>query len=184
MRNTMRSKRNALTAAQQANAALALINVVSVLPQWQDAKRVAFYCAFDGEISALPLAEHARLCSKQVYLPIITPEKTLRFGLWNETTKLDANTYGILQPHDDTMHLLATEMDIVFMPLVAWDNAGNRLGMGGGYYDRALAGAGSGLKVGLAHACQQVDYIEPQSWDVPMDYVATDLALNPCMAPS
>lgn len=182
MRREMRNRRSALTDAQQTHAALALIDVVSSLPQWHDAQHIALYAAFDGEIGALPLADYARSCAKQVYLPIVTAEKELLFGLWSDATTLGYNHYGIAEPQNNASHQPPFAMDIVFMPLVAWDASGNRLGMGGGYYDRALADIKNSVKVGLAHACQQVEYIERSEWDVAMDYVATDIELHECPA--
>ena len=68
-------------------------------------------------------------------------------------------------------------LDIVFLPVVGWDRRGGRLGMGGGYYDRTLANISGPLLVGLAHDGQQVDDIPRESWDVALDYVATDTDL-------
>ncbi|MFK7975966.1 MAG: 5-formyltetrahydrofolate cyclo-ligase [Halioglobus sp.] len=180
LRKTLRERRNALNRAQQAQAALAIVDTVAALPQWQNAKRIALYSAFDGEISTLPLAEHARRCSKQVYLPIISSHEALMFGLWGDDAILDENNYGILQPGKSAEPHSIAAMDIVFMPLVGWDEAGNRLGMGGGYYDRALANQQDTLKVGLAHSCQQVPAIEPATWDIRMDYVVTNAGLHRC----
>lgn len=179
-RRALRSRRNALTASQQTRAAQALVDSVLRLPTWSAAQRIALYASFDGEIDTAPLAHCARECGKAVYLPVTTPNKRLQFILWNEDTSMDANQYGILQPRKASSALDADAMDIIFTPLVGWDTAGNRLGMGGGYYDRALAEAPDTLKVGLAHHCQQVSGLEPATWDVAMDYIATDTNLYDC----
>lgn len=183
VREDLRKKRNALSAAQQSKAAEALIASVTALPQWNAAKSIALYSPFEGEIGTLPLAEHARSVAKRVHLPVITENKTLAFALWDETTTLDKNRFGILQPKEDAELQLPESLDIIFMPLVGWDTAGNRLGMGGGFYDRTLEQESTCLKVGLAHHCQQVKSIEPAHWDVAMDYVATDNRLYACAAP-
>ena len=66
------------------------------------------------------------------------------------------------------------------MPLVAWDLQGGRLGMGSGFYDRALAGVSGPLLVGLAHAMQQVSCVPSEAWDIAMDFVVTDNAMHRC----
>jgi 5-formyltetrahydrofolate cyclo-ligase len=66
------------------------------------------------------------------------------------------------------------------MPLVGWDRQGGRLGMGGGFYDRALAGIKGPLLVGLAHAVQEVPQVPIDDWDVPLDFVVTESALHQC----
>ena len=72
----------------------------------------------------------------------------------------------------------AKYVNVVFLPLVGFDRSGNRIGMGGGFYDRTLANSTlqnrHPLLVGLAHSCQQMDPIEHQTWDIPLQKIATD----------
>lgn len=186
IRTALRNKRNALSTAEQARAAQALIASVTALPQWGAAKNIALYSPFDGEINTQPLAETALRLSKQVFLPVVTDKNSLLFAPWGEPTNLIHNRYGILQPHEGAQLLEHHAMDIIFMPLVGWDDTGSRLGMGGGYYDRTLHSAAEypsgALKVGLAHACQRLEKIETATWDVAMDFVATDSRLHRCTA--
>jgi len=88
---------------------------------------------------------------------------------------LARNKFGILEPISGRYcHL--TDIDLVLVPLVAFDHAGNRLGMGGGYYDRTFAsqlGKKSPVLCGVAHRFQQVADLTPQKWDFPLDFVAT-----------
>jgi 5-formyltetrahydrofolate cyclo-ligase len=68
------------------------------------------------------------------------------------------------------------EIDIIFTPLVAFDAEGNRLGMGGGFYDRTLENwqqTGRPFPVGLAHDCQQVEMIPTEIWDIPLPALIT-----------
>ena len=88
--------------------------------------------------------------------------------------------YGIPEPRTDVAHVAraAAELDVVLVPSVALDTAGNRMGMGAGFYDRALervrASAAPPLLVGIAHDTALVDALEPAPWDVPVDVVVTD----------
>jgi 5-formyltetrahydrofolate cyclo-ligase len=71
-------------------------------------------------------------------------------------------------------------LDIILLPLVAWDTQGHRLGMGGGYYDRSLAGVQNVIKVGLALELQKVEALVTEPWDIRMDFVATENGLIQC----
>ncbi|MFK5080776.1 5-formyltetrahydrofolate cyclo-ligase, partial [Glaesserella parasuis] len=86
--------------------------------------------------------------------------------------QLERNRFGILQPKLDVRNVLPlNELEMLFVPLVTCDKQGNRLGMGGGFYDRTLAQAKQLISVGLAHQCQQLEYLPLESWDEPLDYV-------------
>ena len=88
------------------------------------------------------------------------------------------NRYGIGEPEESSPTKYIHEFDVVLVPLVAFDNQCNRIGMGAGFYDKALKGL-SGLctkplLIGLAHQFQLVDSIKPDSWDEPLDVILTD----------
>lgn len=90
------------------------------------------------------------------------------------------NRYGILEPQLNCSHVSpVAQLDMILMPLVAFDSKGNRLGMGGGFYDRTLAHlpknkAQRPTLIGIAHQCQFVDALPVASWDIPLDYIITD----------
>ncbi len=94
---------------------------------------------------------------------------------------LQPNHYGIPEPSSGLQGITPAQLDIIFVPLLAFDSLGTRLGMGKGYYDRALAEFRSGktanekpLLIGLAHECQRVERLERAIWDVPLDRIITD----------
>lgn len=155
------------------------------------AENVGVYYAHHAEVSLEALAGASQSRGKTLYLPVIDqPQKGfLSFGAWEADTKLLPNRWGIPEPPEPWVSM--NSLQIVMMPLVAFDLSGNRVGMGGGYYDRTLAGlghsgdAGSGLTlVGVAYECQQVDYFEPDPWDVPLDWILTENGIRACRAPS
>ncbi len=92
---------------------------------------------------------------------------------------MKANRYGIFEPELNCSHICpVAELDFILTPLVAFDSQGNRLGMGGGYYDRTLAqipdnAVKKPVLIGIAHQCQEVDALPIASWDVPLDYIVT-----------
>ena len=82
--------------------------------------------------------------------------------------------YRIMEPDDNCDKLQHENIDIVIIPLVAFDNSGTRLGYGGGYYDRLLKNMQKTKKIGIAFSLQQLDSIERENHDVKLDMVITE----------
>jgi len=180
LRAELRRRRLALDRERQALAAAGVCRQVATLPRWASARSIALYLAADGEVDTGPLAALAREQGKALYLPVISPSNHLHFAEWRPTAPLAANRYGIGEPPHSAARRAASELDIICLPLVGWDRRGGRLGMGGGYYDRSLAGLRGPLLLGLAHALQEVDEVPMADWDVRLDCVATDCAFYDC----
>lgn len=174
LRRAMRQKRLALTPPQQQQAATALIAPAMALIQHYQAQRIACYLPFNGEISPLPLMETLHQQGKSLYLPRLHPfaDGQLLFLAYTPHQPLSFNRFGIAEPRLDVRNVLPlAELDLIFVPLVACDKQGNRLGMGGGFYDRTLAQAPQLVSVGLAHCCQQVEALPLESWDQPLKHL-------------
>jgi 5-formyltetrahydrofolate cyclo-ligase len=178
LRRELRARRRALPAAVRIAAAEAVARRLLGLPFAPTRGYVAGYWAMDGE-----LALHAwqlRLPPGLVYcLPVLHEDGRLRFGAWRTGDPLVANRYGIPEPELAPDSLLpADAMSLVVAPLVGFDPQGRRLGMGAGWYDRSFAFRDRRPPppwlVGAAFAAQQVDAIEPQPWDVPLDALCTE----------
>ncbi|HHW7507410.1 TPA: 5-formyltetrahydrofolate cyclo-ligase [Mannheimia haemolytica] len=174
LRQSMRLKRQSLTADQQAQAAESIIPQALSLIESYQASHIAFYLPFNGEISPLPLMEQLLQQGKKLYLPLLHPFTSgqLLFLNYDCKTSLKFNRLRIQEPVLDVRNIIPLqELEMIFTPLVACDKAGNRLGMGGGFYDRTLAQAPHLISVGLAHECQQVEQLPIESWDMPLDYI-------------
>lgn len=178
LRSTLRQRRNALVLSERQTAAHALTQHVVSLPAWTAARRIAVYLAADGEIDTQPIERLARAQEKQVYLPVIGDDLRLAFAAWQAGAPLSPNRFNIPEPAPGSTRCPASDLDIIFLPLVAFDVRGGRLGMGGGYYDRTLSGVDGPVLVGLAHACQQVESVPVDAWDITLDFIATDVALH------
>ena len=181
LRQRNRKLRAALDEESLAGAASRLADRVTELPEFRQARRVAAYAAINGEISLDPVIEHALADGKQVYLPNLDRE-SLRFSPYFHGQKMRINRFKLQEPDvgDDEM-LQPEELDLVLAPLVVFDAARNRIGMGGGYYDRSFAfrkdpQRTTPILIGVAHELQKVDHIEPESWDVRLDKIVTDAA--------
>lgn len=137
------------------------------------ARSLAIYVASDGEIDPSPLIRAALAAGKRVLLPRLRHNR-LEFVVYCPGGLLRRNRFGIPEPRG--VAVAVEQIDVIFMPLVGFDRAGRRLGMGGGFYDRTLARKkrrGTRL-IGLAHACQEVSQLPDEAWDVPLTGVVTE----------
>lgn len=179
LRKTIRNKRQQLSNAQQKAASEQLVDRLANHPAFQAANKVALYLANDAELDLTPLIKWCWHQHKQVYLPVLHPFSSgnLLFLQYQKTTKMQKNTFGILEPKLDVTKVCPLgQLDIICTPLVAFDTTGARLGMGGGFYDRTLANwqkYPSLYPIGLAHDCQLVEKVPVEDWDVPLPEVIT-----------
>ena len=145
------------------------------------ARKIVSYLPFDGEMP--PRLLEKALPNAQIYYPRITNfnRREMRFYRARQGTQI--NSLGIIEPVAVGPPVPITHFDVVLLPLVAFDRSGNRLGMGAGFYDRALTHRQNKTiyprphLVGLAHHFQEVKSLTAQSWDVPLDAILTDVEL-------
>lgn len=176
LRQQIRKTRANLTALQQQQAEDSITQQALALIEERNAQHIALYLSFDGEISTDKLIKILWAQGKQVYLPVLHPfnPNHLLFLRYLPDTPMLKNKFGILEPKLNVQSVLPLEeLDILFTPLVAFDKQGNRLGMGGGFYDRTLQNwrNSSFIPVGLAHQCQQVEQLPTEAWDVPLHQI-------------
>ena len=173
LRQQIRKTRANLTALQQQQAEDFITQQALALIEERNAQHIALYISFDGEISTEKLIKILWMQGKQVYLPVLHPfnPNHLLFLRYLPETPMLKNKFGIWEPKLNVQNVLPLyELDILFTPLVAFDKQGNRLGMGGGFYDRTLQNwrNSSFIPVGLAHQCQQLEQLPTEAWDVPL----------------
>ncbi|PKB88338.1 5-formyltetrahydrofolate cyclo-ligase [Ewingella americana] len=178
IRNEVRQRRKNLTSEQQSLFAQQAADRVATHPRIQAASTISVFLSFDGELDTAPLIKRLWQEGKQLCLPVLHPftSGNLLFLRYNPDTPLVRNKLKILEPAlDATQIVLLSQLDIILTPLVAFDSHGQRLGMGGGFYDRTLENwqDGGPYPIGLAHDCQQVDNLPVEHWDVPLPEVIT-----------
>jgi 5-formyltetrahydrofolate cyclo-ligase len=182
-RKQLRARRHALNDEEREQRSATLCRQISRQPLFRSSQKIAAYLPADGEIETQPLIELAWRMKKQVYLPVLLPflSNRLWFARFEPDTRLVVNRYGIAEP--ELIHrqrIAAHALDIVLAPLVGFDRKGNRLGMGGGFYDRSFAYLlrrkhwRKPRLIGLAYDFQQLPQLPVQPWDVPLTAVATD----------
>lgn len=179
-RRELRKRRRSVPAGEARRAADAVADRLRHSALWQR-RRIALYSAGDGEIDPIGIARAAWIAGKSVYLPVIgKANKTMHFAAWPHEAPLETNRFGIGEPADAGEAV--ERPDLILLPVVGWTERGFRLGMGGGYYDRFLASAGSAVTLGLAYECQCEPTLDAlrEEWDMPLDGVLTEQRLIRC----
>ncbi|MCK5896849.1 MAG: 5-formyltetrahydrofolate cyclo-ligase [Cocleimonas sp.] len=185
LRIQLRQQRHVLTKKQQANYSQQICQQVAQSSCFRKAQNIAFYTPVQGEASPLPLQ---KMANKSFYLPVLSSAQAfhLIFIKINKETQYKKNIYGIPEPIHTTKDIIPSEkLDLVIMPLVAVDKEGNRMGMGGGYYDRSFAfkkdqKISYPQLLGFAYDFQLVEAISTEPWDVPLDFIASNKEFIEC----
>lgn len=180
IRATIQSRRNALSPAEIRDASIEISRNLWKLPVLSRARSIACYYPVGNEVDCLSFMAAAWERGRTILLPTLHgPE--LQFLPCRPDTNFLRNRYGIPEPIADRSETVRPrEIDVVLMPLVAFDGRGNRIGMGGGYYDRSFHFMHHRCNwqrpklVGLAYELQKVPKIKARSWDVPMQFVLTE----------
>lgn len=175
VRNTHKLIRENLPLSYQQTISNQVCARIRRLQQYRYATRIALYQAVRGEIRLDPLWRSAPMQGKYCYFPALNEDKTLSFLPATPKTPFKPNRFNIAEPDiDRDLAIEPYELDIIFMPLIAFDEFGSRLGMGAGYYDRTLANRKRPLLLGVAYDFQRIPFIEPRVWDVPLSGVVTE----------
>jgi 5-formyltetrahydrofolate cyclo-ligase len=183
----MRARRRELLIKDRKRASNRFATIALRSSLLQASRRIALYIAHGGEADPAALLQRALRLGCEIYLPVITDHrlKQMRFARFDTDTALVRNRYGIPEP--DPKHatfISARHLDCIFVPLVAVDSAGNRIGSGAGFYDRALKHLRSERRwrrpklIGIAFECQQLPHIPAHPWDIPLDALLTEKSLS------
>jgi 5-formyltetrahydrofolate cyclo-ligase len=160
-------------------ADLKIVNQLLDHPLLSNKSHIGAYWPSGHEVNIAPWFKRAWAKNICCYLPI-TLDKQLIFGRYYPDTILHPNQWGILEPSNDKPLTELNTLEVVLMPLVAFDSKGHRLGRGKGYYDRSFSFLlpQSPIKqpylIGIAYALQKVDTLIPATWDVPLNEVITE----------
>ena len=181
LRKRVIAQRDALTEEQLRAGGRGLARVLTSTPEYADAASFAAYWPVKGEADVGPCTEQALRDGKRVYLPIVGGDGFLLFAPYEADTPLRRNRLRIPEPDVPSDQLVAPrDLDLVLVPLTVFDGFGNRLGMGGGYYDRSFAFLNENprperpLLVGAAHEFQYTERLPTCAWDVPAHMVVTE----------
>lgn len=184
IRKKIRSFRNALSYDEQQNLSSLIVENIISSTLFKKSKNFALFLPNDNEPDLSRLIAYAWAKGKNCYLPVLGQkfEPRLSFQLYTPDSQMIFNRYGIPEPFDSPKtRLKSWRLDLILMPLVAFDCNGNRIGMGGGFYDRTLQYRRyrkiwqKPPLMGVAYAEQQLtSAIKAENWDIPLDYIATN----------
>lgn len=190
LRHRIRWQRRQLGVGERTRAARRLAAVLRRSRWYRHSRRIACYWATDGEMDLSGFLQRAHQDGRAIYLPVLQqkPAKKLRFHRYRPGEHLRANRFGIPEPLPQQANRIACrELDLVLVPLVAFDAQGHRLGMGAGFYDHTFAfihhQRGRWRRprmLGIAFSFQRIAELPVEPWDVPLAGVATERGLTRC----
>lgn len=169
-------RRDAMAEEERMHLSQSLEHYCAQLP---DAKIVAAFWPIRSEIDPRPLMFSLAQRGASLALPAILPDRGMVFRHFSPGDHLVKMAFSTFAPGEEAASVIP---DLILMPLAAFDRAGNRIGYGAGYYDRALAALHAQGKrpylIGLAFDCQKVDVIAAEAHDVPLSAVLTESGLH------
>ena len=191
IRKKLRSQRRTLSTHERRVAVYLVNNKIGNLRVFRASKRIAFYLPNDGELDLTPLIQRAWSMKKACYLPVLDTltADQLKFAPYHHNTQLQVNCFGIPEPVVPARkRIRANSLDLILLPLVAFDAHGNRLGMGGGFYDRTLSFLRNRHHwrkphlLGAAFEFQKIDTLRQHTWDIPLPCIVTEQHIyNPAL---
>ena len=165
LRADLRKRRQAI--AKQNNS-IAFDVPPLLLDLIRSASAIGLYLPVRGEPDPLRLVADVPSVTS---LPALSDSLIMTFRHWSSGDTLATSSWGGQQPLDSTDVVIP---DLIIVPLLGFDAALNRIGQGGGHYDRYLAAHPDAIRIGLAWEGQRVDSIAPQPWDVALDAILTE----------
>ena len=149
------------------------LSLLKLLNQETKDKKIGFYYPIGSEICTLELIENLRKKKYGISLPVLKKNFKMSFYEWTKKNPLKINNFGIPEPIKQKIIVPST----LIIPIVAFDNNLNRLGYGGGFYDRFISNLEKSkkvLKIGLALSCQKINKVPTNKFDKKMNYIFTE----------
>lgn len=172
LRRSLIALRKELEFGKAHEASVRASDRIKRLDAFRKSRHIGLYHAYAGELSLDSLVSTARQQGKTLYLPKVNANKSLRFLRWDSATPLVANRFAIQEPQTE-LEIDPILLDLVLVPLVAFDVYCNRLGYGQGFYDKTFAAQRPGMLLGVAYDFQCQLALSPKASDVQLDGVIT-----------
>jgi len=145
---------------------------------FRESQHIACYLSVKSEMDVMPLMEIIWQNNKKCYLPVLSHQNDLGFVHYENHDDLIPNQFGIMEPKFKDQKISLEKLDIIIMPLIAFDQKGHRLGAGGGYYDKTFANVAKDqrqpLRIGWAFSIQQAEQLPHDVWDVDLHALVTE----------
>lgn len=186
LRRDLRAARASLAPTARRNADQSIARRLVHHRVFRSACSIGVYLSTPTEVGTSQIIRRAWRANKRVSVPVIGAQQQMRFAPFRKNSRLVSNRFDIVEPQVDPDELMLAEaLDLVLLPLLGFTDSGQRLGMGGGFYDRFFA---SNLHhhgrfrrprlIGLAYQCQHLATLPQRPWDVPLDGICTETQLT------
>lgn len=182
LRKTILDKRNLLTTQEITQKSLEIKKRLFNLPEFKNANCISFYISFRNEVKTYEMIKEALKLDKRVFVPVVEEKRVLSLSeLKDFNNELEIGKFGILEPKVEYKRKVnLKQVVLVIVPGVVFDEKGNRIGYGGGYYDNLLNKIKDGLFIGLAYEFQIVSQIPATESDVPVHKIITENRIITC----
>ncbi|HDN96024.1 MAG TPA: 5-formyltetrahydrofolate cyclo-ligase [Thermoplasmatales archaeon] len=180
LRKEIKSKRDRLSTYEILKRSNEILAKLKELDDFINSKVIACYISFGSEVYTHGLIKEY-VNKKDILVPVVDKkDKALLLSHLKDWKELDSGTYGILEPKNDFLRVRSyNEVELVIVPGIVFDEKGNRIGYGGGYYDRLLKRIDA-KKIALAYDFQVMERIPNEEHDVRMDMIITEKRVIKC----
>ena len=168
-----------MSVEERARASTAICNQVNTSREFYASSIVGCYLPMYDEVDTREIIETAWRANKRVFVPVLRKQRQMVFCEIREDTELTQNDFGVWEPTRGFL-MSPRNLDVVITPTVVFDKEAHRIGMGGGYFDRAFAflrHRNHWIRpklIGVAFDCQKVEKITPKPWDIRLYRVVTN----------
>ena len=169
LRAEIRAKKRAMTAQEIEEKSAALAKAFYETAEYKNAKTIYGYLPYNQEVRTTQMLAHALADGKQVAVPKVYGDE-MKFILLSDLSQVAKGYAGIPEPIADGP-VAADPTALVLMPGLAFDPEGNRLGYGGGFYDKFLAAEPDHPTLALCYDFQMLPHLDTESYDIPVDRV-------------
>ena len=177
LRQQWRARRDQTSVSQRNRASQRLSRHLIGMAPWQDAAIVASFIAYGSEIDLAPIDTIARKAGKQVAYPRVGTGRDLTFHLWQPGDPSSKSRLGVIEPLPEAPQVTHESIDFLWVPLLACDDNGIRLGYGGGFYDRVLD-INKGVACGVGYSWQRCHRLPEEAHDQRVQGYLSDQAIE------
>lgn len=175
LRASIKQKRRALSIEYRQQASRKMQAELTRLPCYQAAEYIMLYMAMQDEVQLDELIAMVLKDGKKAAIPLVTGAGLMEAVELSDMADLVPDKYGIKTVSEEKRRLIAPDkIDLIIVPGVAFDKAGHRLGMGGGFYDRFMLRASRAVRAALAYDCQLLAVVPAEVHDLTVDYIITE----------
>ena len=175
LRASIKQKRRALSIEYRQQASRKMQAELTKLPCYQAAEYIMLYMAMQDEVQLDELIAMVLKDGKKTVIPLVTGAVLMEAVELSDLDDLVPDKYGIKTVSEEKRRLIAPDkIDLIIVPGVAFDKAGHRLGMGGGFYDRFMLRASRAVRAALAYDCQLLVAVPAEVHDLTVDYIITE----------